>query len=139
MAGVEPLTPIQIQERAYAFSERWKEASEEIEDSQNFWIDFFNVFGIDRKQVARFERRVKVYGRRRRIDLLWPGLLMVEQKTKGKNLDGAQAQAERYILGLSVKDRPKFILVADFQRFRLCDLESFRFSSWGSSGFWALG
>jgi len=123
MVGVEQLTPVQIQERAYAFSERWKQASEEIEDSQNFWIDFFNVFGIDRKQVAGFERRVKVYGRRRRIDLLWPGLLMVEQKTKGKSLDGAQAQAEKYILGLSAKDRPKFILVSDFQRFRLCDLE----------------
>lgn len=122
MAWVEPLTPDQIQERAYAFSERWKEASEEIEDSQNFWIDFFKVFGIDRARFAKFESRVKVFGRRRRIDLLWPGLLMVEQKSKGQSLDKAQSQAERYILGLSTKDKPKFILVSDFQRFRLCDL-----------------
>jgi hypothetical protein len=122
MVGVEPPTPAQIQEGAYAFSERWKKASEEIEDSQNFWIDFFNIFGIDRALVARFEFRVKVYGRRRRIDLLWPGVLLVEQKSKGESLEKAQGQAEKYVLGLSLKDKPKFLLVSDFQHFRLCDL-----------------
>jgi hypothetical protein len=119
----ERLTPEQIQKRAYAFSERWKDAAEEIQNSQPFWVEFFSVFGIDRKQVAAFEHRLKVYGTRRRIDLLWPGVLLVEQKTRGHSLDGAQSQAEKYILGLSAKDRPKFILVSDFQHFRLLDLE----------------
>lgn len=122
MAEIEPLTPAQIQERAYAFSDRWRGAVVEIQDSQSFWTDFFGVFGVDRRWVAKFERPVKVYGRRKRIDLLWPGVLLVEQKSKGENLDKAQSQAERYILGLASKEKPRFLLVSDFQHFRLCDL-----------------
>jgi hypothetical protein len=112
-----------VADRAYAFSERWKEADVEIQDSQSFWTDFFDIFGVDRRWVAKFERPVKVYGRRKRIDLLWPGVLLVEQKSKGENLDRAQSQAERYIIGLALKEKPRFLLVSDFQHFRLCDLD----------------
>ncbi len=122
MEGIEPLTPAQIQERAYAFSDRWKEAVVEIQDSQSFWTDFFDVFGVDRRWVAKFERPVKVYGERKRIDLLWPGVLLVEQKSKGERLDKALSQAEEYIIGLAPKEKPNFLLVSDFQHFRLYDL-----------------
>jgi hypothetical protein len=122
MLGAEPLTAAQIQERAYVFSERWKDAQVEIEDSQTFWGEFLKVFGVDRVRVARFEPRVLVFGKRGRVDLLWAGVLLVEQKSKGSDLDRAQGQAAEYVLGLSAKDRPKFIVVSDFQRIRLYDL-----------------
>lgn len=122
MVATEPLTSTQIQERAYAFSDRWKKAKVEIEDSQTFWNEFLTIFGIDRVHVARFEPRVVVFGKKGRVDLLWPGVLLVEQKSKDSDLDRAQGQAAEYVLGLSAKERPKFIIVSDFQRIRLCDL-----------------
>jgi hypothetical protein len=116
-------TSKEIQKAAYAFSERWKDVSAEIEESQTFWNEFLTIFGVDRLQVAQFEVRVNVPGKRGRVDLLWPGVLLVEQKSRGSNLDTAQGQAAEYVLGLSAKERPKFVLVSDFERIRLLDLE----------------
>lgn len=121
-ANVQSLTSAEIQRRAYVFSDRWKDVKVEIEESQTFWNEFLQIFGIDRLMVAHFEVRVKVLGKRGRVDLLWPGVLLVEQKSRGGDLDRAKAQGIEYILGLSAKERPKFFVVSDFERFRLYDL-----------------
>jgi hypothetical protein len=119
-----PPSALELQDRAYRFSERWKDVKAEIEESQTFWNEFLTIFGIDRVKVAHFELRVKVLGKRGRVDLLWPGVLLVEQKSRGSSLDSAQGQAAQYVLGLSAKERPKFILVSDFERLRLLDLQN---------------
>jgi hypothetical protein len=55
--------------------------------------------------------------------LLWNGILPVEHKSRGKDLDRAYRQVKDYFAGLKDRDAPRYILVSDFARFRLYDLE----------------
>jgi hypothetical protein len=114
----------EIKSRAISFSKEWEDESKEHAESQSFWNDFFNIFGISRKRVASFEEPVKKLGDKRgRIDLFWKGMLLVEHKSKGKDLDKAYTQALDYFPGLKEVQLPKYILVSDFEIFRLYDLE----------------
>jgi hypothetical protein len=56
------------------------------------------------------------------VDLFWPGILLVEMKSRGRNLDRAYMQAMDYFPGIVERDLPRFVLVCDFARFRLFDL-----------------
>ena len=114
----------EIKNRAMNFSKEWESEEREHAESQSFWNDFFNIFGISRKRVASFEEPVKKLGDKRgRIDLFWKGTLLVEHKSKGKDLDKAYTQALDYFDGLKEAELPKYVLVSDFEIFRLYDLE----------------
>ena len=114
----------EIKNRAINFSKEWESEEREHAESQSFWNDFFNIFGINRKRVASFEEPVKKLAEKRgRIDLFWKGTLMVEHKSKGKDLDKAYTQALDYFPGLKEVELPKYILISDFEIFRLYDLE----------------
>lgn len=114
----------EIKDRAFRFSEEWKDSWSEKSDAQPFLIDFFNVFGISRKRVATFEHKVKKLGNTDGyIDLLWKGNILIEMKSKGENLEKAYQQAIDYTYGLKDFELPKYILVSDFDRFILFDLE----------------
>lgn len=114
----------EIRSRAISFSKTWEDESREHAEAQSFWNDFFDVFGISRKRVASFEEPVKKLGNKHgRIDLFWKGVLLVEHKSKGRDLDKAYTQAIEYFPGLKEHELPKYILVSDFETFRLYDLE----------------
>ena len=116
----------EIRRRAKDFSTRWKSAHYEKGETQTFYNEFFQIFGIDRKRVAIFERKIEMIDAQRRgfIDLFWPSVLLVEQKSAGKDLFKAEGQALDYVLGLKDRDVPRFVLVCDFQRFKLVELET---------------
>lgn len=119
-----PLSWNEIRDRAVAFSRDWARAESEDADAKSFWDGFFQVFGIPRRRVATFESRVsQVDGTQGYIDLLWKGVLLVEHKSRGKDLDRAYQQARDYFPGIKDRDLPRYILVSDFARFRLYDLE----------------
>ncbi len=119
-----PLSWNEIKDRALKFSREWVDESSEDAEAKSFLDAFFNVFGVPRKRVASFEKRVKkLDGRDGYIDLLWKGILLIEHKSRGKNLDRAFQQAKDYFPGLKDRDVPRYILVSDFERFRLYDLE----------------
>ena len=119
-----PLSWNEIKDRALQFSREWANESAEDAEAKSFWDAFFNVFGIPRKRVATFEQRVKkLDGKDGYIDLLWKGILLIEHKSRGKDLDRAFQQAKDYFPGLKDRDAPRYILVSDFARFRLYDLE----------------
>ena len=119
-----PITLQEISSRAQAFSREWKHAESEDADAKSFWDAFFEVFGVSRRRVATFERRVKkIDGKDGYIDLLWKGTLLVEHKSRGKNLDLAYRQATDYFPGLNENELPRYILVSDFARFRVYDLD----------------
>lgn len=114
----------EIKERAVKFSKEWAEYSNEEADAKPFLVEFFNVFGISSKKVATFEHRVKkLDDRDGYIDLLWKGTILIEMKSRGKNLDKAFQQAKEYLHGLKQHELPKYILVSDFEIFKLYDLE----------------
>ncbi len=110
----------EIKSRALLFSKTWADASNEDSEAKPFWIDFFEIFGITNKRVATFELHVKKLGGAQGfVDLLWPGVLLVEHKSRGKNLDDAVDQAIGYLHNLSERDLPQLVVVCDFARFRV--------------------
>ncbi|MEO0041111.1 MAG: hypothetical protein RL329_559, partial [Bacteroidota bacterium] len=120
-----PLSWNEIKSRAIAFSRTWADESNEHAEAKSFWDAFFNVFGISRRRVASFEWAVKKADSKQGfIDLLWKGVMLVEHKSKGKDLDKAAQQAKNYFAGLKEHELPKYVLVSDFQRFRLYDLDT---------------
>lgn len=119
-----PLSWNEIKSRAAAFSKEWEHEVSEDAEAKSFWDGFFNVFGIGRRRVATFEQQVKKNDAKTGfIDLLWKGVMLVEHKSRGKDLDKAFKQAKDYFPGLTEKELPKYILVSDFERFRLYNLE----------------
>lgn len=114
----------EIKDRALKFSNEWVDETKERAEKDSFWNDFFNVFGISRRRVATFEEPVKkLSGNQGFIDLFWKGTLLVEHKSKGKNLDKAFEQATDYFPGLKEHELPKYILVSDFDKIKLFDLD----------------
>lgn len=120
-----PLSWNEIRTHSLAFSKEWAGESSEDAEAKSFWDGFFNVFGINRRRVASFETPVKKSdGHGGYIDLLWKGVLVVEHKSRGKDLTRAFHQALDYFPGLKEHDLPRYILVSDFARFRLYDLDT---------------
>ncbi len=114
----------EIRVRAASFAEKWKDAKYEKGETQSFYNEFFKVFDVERRTVARYEHHVsKLNNQSGFIDLFWPGMLIVEQKSAGRNLEKAYEQAGEYFDALSERERPQFILVSDFQTFDLYDLD----------------
>ena len=120
-----PLSWNEIKDRAIRFSKEWETESSEHAEAKTFWDDFFNVFGINRRKIASFEKPVKRLDESTGyIDLLWKGTILVEHKSRGKDLDKAFKQALDYFPGLKDYELPKYVLVSDFNRFRLYDLDT---------------
>jgi len=112
-----PLSWNEIKSRALAFSRTWADAADEASQAKPFWIGFFEIFGITDKRVATFELAVKKHGgepfaptrprsgallpegvpaalgrpgvRWGFVDLFWPGMLLVEYKSRGRDLNRA--------------------------------------------------
>jgi hypothetical protein len=127
-----PLSLNEIKDRALAFSREWESEKSESAEAQTFWNEFFNVFGVSRRRLASFEEPVK---RARKlfeekggssgfIDLFWRGTLMAEHKSRGRDLNSAYKQALEYFEGIAERDLPRYIVVSDFARIRLYDLDS---------------
>ena len=113
----------EIRVRAKNFSDEWKDAHYEKGETQSFYNDFFEVFGVKRRQVGRYEEAVKdLKGNSQFIDLFWPGMLIVEQKSAGRDLGKAESQAFRYFDILKKSQQSRYIMVCDFQHFQLRDL-----------------
>ncbi len=118
----------EVRDRAIRFSREHAGDRSESAEKQTFWNDFFNVFGLRRASVATFEENVRnLKGNQGAIDLLWKGKLLVEHKSFGESLDKAESQAFAYVEALTSEQRwdeiPRYILVSDFARFALYDLE----------------
>lgn len=114
----------EIRARAAKFVKEWEGRGYEKGETQIFYRDFFDVFGVSVRRVASFEKSVGMLGERRGfIDLLWKGVLLVEQKSAGRDLKKAKEQALGYFHGLKDHELPRFLLLSDFQNFVLFDLE----------------
>jgi hypothetical protein len=121
-----PLSWNEIRARAGRFADDWQNAHYEKGETQSFYNDFFHVFGQHRRDVAIYEKKIEKFGNNNTgfIDLFWPGTLLVEQKSQGRKLDKARMQATDYYLALKDFERPRYILLSDFQSFELLDLET---------------
>ena len=114
----------EIRARAADFAREWADATYEKGETQSFYNEFFDIFGVRRRTVARYEEHVRRLDNTSGfIDLFWPGVLLVEQKSAGRNLAIARRQAGGYFDALPERDRPRYQLLCDFQTFELLDRE----------------
>ena len=114
----------EIRTRASAFAKDWAGEGYEKGQTQLFYRDFFEIFGMSVRRLAAFEAPVQSLGKRRGyIDLFWKGVLLVEQKSKGRSLKRAKTQALDYFPHLKESDLPRYLLLSDFQGFKLYDLD----------------
>jgi hypothetical protein len=123
-----PISWNEIRQRAIAFSKQWMGVKRESAEKQTFWNQFFDIFGIRRRVVATFEEPVrKISGEYGYIDLFWPGVVLIEHKSAGKDLGKAGSQAFQYLRDLvgegRLKEIPRYVIVSDFARIALHDLE----------------
>jgi len=127
-----PLALNEIKDRALAFSREWEGERSEKAEAQTFWNEFFNIFGVTRRRLASFEEPVRRARTRYEakggqggfIDLFWRGMLIAEHKSLGRDLDSAYKQALEYFDGIAERDLPRYIIVSDFARIRLYDLDT---------------
>ncbi len=120
------LSASDLRARASAFVAAHAGDGDEMRDTHSFYNDFFErIFNVPRKRVGIYEKAVeKLGGGRGRIDLFWPGTLVVEQKSAGRDLGRARVQALDYIHALTDDEKPRYLLLSDFQSFELVDFET---------------
>ncbi|MGN6446294.1 DNA methyltransferase [Amnibacterium sp.] len=124
----KPLSTTEMVRRAQRFVAAWRDAERENADAQSWWNDLFDVFGVDRRSVAVFERRARraSTGEVGRIDVFMPGVMIAEHKSRGRDLNAAGSQAEDYLASgdISAAEMPRYIVSTDFDRVVVTDLES---------------
>ena len=114
----------EIRTRAATFAQEWADAGYEKGQTQLFYRDFFAIFDLSVRRVASFEEHVRLLDNRHGfIDLFWKGVLLVEQKSAGRDLTEAKEQAFSYFPGINDADLPRYLLLSDFQTFELYDLD----------------
>lgn len=115
----------EIRRRLSAFAKEWQHTIRENADAKLFWARFYECFGIRPESATIYEKAVsKLGGGRGFIDSFIPGKLIVEHKSRGKDLGAAFEQASEYFMALKDAERPRYIITSDFARFRLTDLRA---------------
>ncbi|MDD3469844.1 MAG: hypothetical protein PHE53_07680 [Thermoguttaceae bacterium] len=114
----------EIRARAAAFAQAHQRDDNEEAESQEFLIDFLNVFGISRRKVATFEHKVRCSDDGNGyIDLFWKGMILIEMKSRGKDLEAAYQRARRYADALPQYELPHIMMVCDFKHWHVYDLD----------------
>ena len=114
----------EITARAGKFASDWAGTTYESGESQTFWTEFLEVYGINRKRTGGyFEYAVRLAGKKYGfIDMFLPGKMLVEQKSAGRDLAAARGQALSYLEGIVDYDLPDVIVACDFQSFQVLNL-----------------
>ena len=108
-----------IRQRAEQFVQRWQNRHDltESRESQTFINEFFGIFDIDRfASNIRFEYNIYQNKKRRRIDVFWPDVILIENKSPGENLDRALEQVRTYLHMLR-RGKFRYVLINNFRWF----------------------
>ena len=131
------MTDKQQKQAAQKFYEDWKDKGYEKGHSQTFWLDLLRyVYGINNpSEYIEFETQVKKDGNTIFIDGYIPKTkVLIEQKSKGKDLNKAIKQsdgslltpfqqAKKYIADLPVSMHPRYVITSNFDSFYIYDME----------------
>jgi len=123
-AGISNLD--ELRTRADAFAKDFADAEYEMGEAQEFIRGLCEVYGLSPRRAVNFEARIgKVRGSGiQRIDGFFPGKLLVEMKSGGKNLEDAYIQACGYVEQIARErpaDLPQYLLISDFRNLHLYD------------------
>lgn len=129
------LTQREQRKAAKDFSKRWEGIGYEKGDSARFWLSLLNeVYGVEHPaEYIRFEDQIML-DHTSFIDGYIPSThVLIEQKSINKDLrrgirqsDGSFLspfqQAKRYSIELPYDDRPRWIVLSNFQEFHIFDM-----------------
>ncbi len=115
-----------IRKNCAKFAHEWSDCvGDEKQDGHEFMRELMQCFGITKRKAISYERRSNraSTGRQGYIDALIPGKALIEMKSAGKNLDEAEEQALDYIHDLADVETPRLLIISDFRRIRIVDLD----------------
>ncbi|CAN2160992.1 DNA methylase, adenine-specific [Candidatus Nanopelagicaceae bacterium] len=112
---------------AELLAKKYAKITSEKSFAQTFWRDVFQqLCGVDDLLATgiEFEYPVRSHdsGSIKFIDVLWPGVVLVEHKSAGQSLDKAEQQARDYLISLDAIKRPPVIILSDFAKFRIVEV-----------------
>lgn len=115
-----------IREQLHRIIHDYKDAEGyERGQSQNFWTQIFNAYGVSGQvQSKAFEHRLKDDKSQKYVDAFIPKLVMIEQKSRGIDLNKAYNQVSKYYERLSAADKPRYIVLSNFDELWLFDIEN---------------
>ncbi len=113
-----------IREQLHRIIHDYKDAEGyERGQSQNFWTQVFNAYGVaGQTQLKAFEHRLKKDNSQNYVDAFIPKLVMIEQKSRGIDLNKAYNQVSKYYERLSTADKPRYIVLCNFDELWIFDL-----------------
>ena len=115
-----------IRSKCVKFAHEWSDcAGDEKQDGHEFMRELMQCFGITKRKAISYETRSirASTGRQGYIDALIPGKALIEMKSAGKDLDKAEEQALDYIHNLADIETPQLLIISDFRRIRIIDLD----------------
>jgi hypothetical protein len=112
---------------AELLAKKYAKTTSEKSYAQTFWRDIFQqLCGVDDLLATgiEFEYPVRSHesGTVKFIDVLWPGVVLVEHKSARESLDKAEQQARDYLISLEAAKRPPVIILSDFAKFRIVEV-----------------
>ena len=112
-----------IREQLHRIIHDYKDAEGyERGQSQNFWTQIFNAYGVSGQvQLKAFEHRLKDDKSQKYVDAFIPKLVMIEQKSRGVDLNKAYKQVSEYYDRLKT-DKPRYIVLSNFDEVWLYDI-----------------
>ena len=116
-----------IRKNCAKFAHEWSDCvGDEKQEGHEFMRELMQCFGITQHKAIAYERRSNraSTGRQGYIDALIPGKALIEMKSAGKDLDKAEEQALDYIHDLTDVETPRLLIISDFRRIRIVDLDS---------------
>lgn len=136
------MTDKEQKKAAAAFAKDWAGKGNEDQDTVKFWIGFIRrIWGIeDAENYIDSEKRVKYEGHTTKIDIYIPNTrVLIEQKSLGVDLDKPERrhgemltpfkQAEQYSQKLKLSEKARYIIVSNFETFRIYNLDQDGFES----------
>ena len=106
----------EIRDNAFKFSKKFENSTSEKSDAPKFVSDFLEVFGVDSYKVGKHEYKVKKKAvDKGYMDYLWPGVIAIEMKSAGQDLNKAYEQLEGYVAHLNKENLPELLMVSDLQ------------------------
>jgi type I restriction-modification system DNA methylase subunit len=120
----------EMRERAEKFILDWRGTTDERAEAQTFTNEFFEIFGLKRRDYAQFEKPIQKKDETGTgfADLFWSGKLIIESKSAYKDSDvhwqETLRQANDYVEDLFIYQRPQYILLMNFKRFQKHKVET---------------
>ncbi len=136
------MTEKQQKAAAKKFAAEWAGKGDEKQDTHRFWMGFLQkVLGVENAdEHIKFEKPVQYKGHTTYIDAYIPETrVLIEQKSLGIDLDKKEPrhgdeltpfeQAEQYSQKLPLSEKAHYIIVSNFETFRIHDLDKQGFES----------